>query len=68
MSQAGHYQGNVTLDIVSKVLHEGDKARPGCYVYTTVHLEVEEVRALEYMVFVPKGGQQYLLVPLTFST
>ena len=56
MSQAGHYQGNVTLDIVGEVLHEGDKVRPGCYVYATVDLDVGEVRALECMVFVPKGA------------
>ena len=34
-------------------LHEGGESRPGCYVDTTVHLEVEEVGALEYMVFIP---------------
>ena len=56
MSQAGHYQGNVTLDIVGEVLHEGDKVRTGCYVHPTVDLEVEEVRALECMVFIPKGA------------
>ena len=56
MSKAGHYQGNITLDIVREVLHEGDKARPGCYMYTAVHLEVKEVRALKYMVFIPKGA------------
>ena len=39
-----------------EVLHEGDKGRPGCYVDTTVDLEVEEVRALEYVVFIPKGA------------
>ena len=52
-----HYQGNVTLDIVGEVLHEGDKVRPGCYVYATVYLEVKEVGALECMVFVSKGAR-----------
>ena len=52
MSQSGHYQGNVTLYIVGEVLHEGDKVRPGCYVYATVHLEVEEMGALECMVLI----------------
>ena len=45
-----------TLDIVKEVLHEGNKARPGCYVYSAVHLEVKEVKALKYMVFIPKGA------------
>ena len=52
MPQPGHYQGNITLYIVWEVLHQGDKGRPGCYVYATVHLEVEEMGALECMVLV----------------
>ena len=41
------------MDIVREFLHEGGKCRPGCYVDTTVDLEVEKVGALKYMVFVP---------------
>ena len=40
------------MDVVGEVLHEGDKVRPGCYVYATVYLEVEEVGPLECMVLV----------------
>ena len=34
-------------------LHEGGECQPGCYVDTAEHLEVEEMGALEYMIFVP---------------
>ena len=47
-----HYQGNVTLYVVWEFLHEGDKVRPGCYVCSTVNLEVKEMGALEYMVLI----------------
>ena len=56
MSQAGHYQGNITLDIVREVLHEGDKARPGCYVYTAVHLEVTGSEGIEIHGIHPQGS------------
>ena len=52
----GHYQGDISLDIVREFLHEGGECRPGCYVDTAVHLEVKEVGALEYMVFIPNGA------------
>ena len=54
MSQSSNCQGNVTLYIVGEVLHEGDKVRPGCHVYATVHLEVKEMGALECMVLVSR--------------
>ena len=41
------------MDIVREFLHEGGKCQPGCYVDTTVDLEVKKVGALKYMVFVP---------------
>ena len=33
-----------------------DKGWPGCYMDTTIDLEVKEVGALKYMVFIPKGA------------
>ena len=39
-----------------EILHEGNKGQPGCYMDTTIDLEVKEVRALKYMVFIPKGA------------
>ena len=52
----GHYQGHVPLDVVREILHEGNKDWPGCYMDTTIDLEVKEVGALKYMVFIPKGA------------
>ena len=49
----GHYQGDIALGVVREFLHEGGEGRPGCYMDTTVDLEVKEVGALEYMVFIP---------------
>ena len=54
--EPGHYQGNVTLYVVREFLHESYKTRPGCYLYSTVNLEVKEVGALECMVLIAWGS------------
>ena len=41
------------LEVAREFLHKGGECRPGCYMDTAGDLEVEEVGALEYVVFVP---------------
>ena len=52
MTYAGHYQGDITLGLDGEVLHEGNKGWPGCYLDTAIDLEVQEVGAVEYMIFI----------------
>ena len=56
VAYTGHYQGDISLDIDGEVLHEGNKWWPGCYVDAAINLEVQEVGALEHMVFVSEGA------------
>ena len=56
VAYSGHNQGDISLGLDGEIEHEGDKGRPGCYLDITVDLEVHEVRAFEYMVFITKGA------------
>ena len=56
VAYSGHDQGDIALDIDGEILHEGNKRWPGCYLDTTVNLEVQEVSAFEYMVFISEGA------------
>ena len=56
VAYSGHNHGDISLDLDGEVEHKGDKGRPGCYLDITVDLEVQEVGAFEYMVFITKGG------------
>ena len=52
----GHNQGDISLDLDGKILHKGGKRWPGCYFDITIDLEVQEMGAFEYMVFIAKGA------------
>ena len=56
VAYSGHNQGDVSLGLDGKIEHKGDKGQPGCYLDITVDLEVQEVSAFEYMVFITKGA------------
>ena len=56
VAYSGHNQGDISLDLDWEVEHEGGKRRPGCYLDITVDLEVQEVSAFEYMIFIAKGA------------
>ena len=52
MSYTCHNQGNVSLHINWKCLHESYKTWPGFYLHATIYLEIKEVGALEGMEFI----------------
>ena len=56
VAYSGHNQGDISLDFDGEIEHKGDKGRPGCYLDITIDLEVQEVSAFEYMVFITKGA------------
>ena len=52
LADAGHEEGNISFDVCVEFLHVGDKLGLCCDWDRTVDLEVQEVLAVERMVFI----------------
>ena len=50
---ARHMEGYISLGFVGESLHFCKELRPGCYLNATVYLDVNELGALECVIFVP---------------